>query len=253
MNKKTIWALIFMVVVSVIIYSDFAKVGDREKIHDDSTAPSSNEGRGRIERDNVDKPQEPGKYDDLLDDIKFTQEEKEARPEDASDTSWRATVFFHRQNIRDQNGEVQFYGKVIDQNGEVVSGAKVSALSEYYVESIKEQLDFGGGKKGTKKIEARTDENGLFVIDGYRATNLSFKEISKAGYKAKEKLPAGFVFANTFSRRYEADPTEPMIFHMWKMGATEPLKKSRWRKSVIPDGTAYVLDLETGVSLREET
>jgi hypothetical protein len=176
----------------------------------------------------------------------LTPEEEALRPDDTSEASWRTTVFSHRQNARDQNGSVRFYGKLVDQNGEPVVGADVFGFSGYYVESLSEQLKFGGGKKGTKKIEVKTDENGLFVVDGYRATNLSFTEIRKDGYRAEEKLPSGLVFGNTFSKRYESDSLSPVIFPMWKKGDTEPLMKARWRKSVVPDGRAYTLEMASG-------
>jgi len=238
-NKKITWTLAVVGIIVLIIYSK------RDNVDESVDAPASIERGGKTEEVNI-EGKVPGKYGELLGAISFTPEEEALRPEDTSEASWRATVFFHRQNVRDQNGTVSFYGKVIDQHGEPVVGADVFGYSDYYVESFDEQLEFGGGKRGRRNIEVKTDKDGLFVVESYQATDLNFTDIKKIGYHAKEKLPTGLIFGNSFSRRYSSDRSSPVIFPMWEKGDTEPLMKSRWRKSIIPDGRVYTLDIETG-------
>ncbi len=154
------------------------------------------------------------KDDNELDDMLLSEEEIEARPSGISEENWRGTVFFHRQNTKEQNAPIRFYGKVSDQNGSPVRGARVSASVSYYVESLSEQIDYGGGKSGTEKIDEITDGKGLFLIEGYRARSLRIHSIEKEGYRSMEKLQTGFIFGVAHSTRHTPNPSEPVIFPM---------------------------------------
>lgn len=151
--------------------------------------------------------------------------------------------FFHRANIKDKNGDVEFYGKVVDQNQHLIEGAEVKASSRLYAESIEEQVEYGGGKVNTKKIETITDAAGLFAISGYRAKNLRIEVIHKPGYSAPSKL-SSFSYSPSYSVRHTPDASDPVVFPMWEKNRAEPLVKKYWRKRIVPDGRSYSFDFD---------
>jgi len=183
------------------------------------------------------------KYNEVFDAIELTEEEIAARPEGIDKASWLASVFFHRANVKDKNGDVRFYGKVVDQNNQPIDGVEIIAYSKQYTESIKEQVLYGGEKIDTKRLKVFTDASGLFLISGYRARNLRFESIEKFGYTMSSKLP-GFSYSPSYSVRHVPDEFSPVVFSMWKKGETEPLVKRHWRKRIVPDGRSYSFDLE---------
>jgi hypothetical protein len=82
----------------------------------------------------------------------LSEEEKSVKPNGVSDQAWLATVFHHRKNAIEQNGDVTFYGRVIDQESNGIADASITAESNVYVESLNEQIAYGGGKSDRKTL-----------------------------------------------------------------------------------------------------
>jgi hypothetical protein len=187
-----------------------------------------------------------GKYEAALSTIELTEAEAAAKPPDVSDASWLAAVFLHRVNVKEKNGNVEFFGKVVDQDAQPIESAKIKAYSAQYVESLKDQIAYGGGRLDTKTIEVATDGAGLFTISGYRARNLSFDSVQKPGYTSPSKLPGPFPFSPAYSSQHQANANDPVIFQLWKQETNEPVIKQHWQKRVVPDGRVYSFDLING-------
>lgn len=243
LKRKAVWGLaLATITLSIFLALYLSEKSDEKK----DSLPDSYKKTERLLNEDYNSSQDSSKLESLINALTLSDEETSSRPAGVSEEQWRVAVFFHRQKLRDQNGFINFYGRVIDQHGNPVVGADIFGYSDYYVVSLAEQRASGGGKRERKYIEAKSDMDGLFVVDGYEATNLNFTEVKKSGYHSIEKLPTGLIFGNGFSKRYESDPSSPVIFPMWEKGNTEPLIKAKWRKSVIPDGTTYTLDIESG-------
>lgn len=185
-----------------------------------------------------------GKYEEILEKIDFTKEEAATKPPEVNDANWRATVFLHRVNVKEMNGKVLFFGKVVDQDFQEIEGVQIRASSAQYVESLKEQIAHGGGKLDTKTIEVATNSEGRFAISGYRARNLRFESVQKPGYISPEKLPGPFPFSPAYPSQHHANDNDPVIFQLWKQGADEPVIKMHWQKRMVPDGRVYSFDLK---------
>ena len=128
---------------------------------------------------------------------------------------------------------IRFYGKAIDQFNQPVTGAKV---------------DFGwNGMRNSEKAQTVTDEQGMFKFEGERGKILEV-EIWKEGYHSNRHTNHGvFEYADPFNSYYHRpDPDKPVIFHLRKEGAMEPMILHTIGKYLMTDGRPYYLNLETG-------
>lgn len=130
--------------------------------------------------------------------------------------------------------DIEFYGKVVDQNGSPIAGAEVNGQVIYN----------SGFASGVSKPKTVTDANGLFLFKGMKGRTLDFN-IVKAGY---EFMPEGDAFDYTElvpeERRHHPDPHRPVLLKMWKLQGAEPLIHSGKTFEVPSDGTPVRIDLK---------
>ena len=117
------------------------------------------------------------------------------------------------EQLKKQEGSIEFYGKVIDQMGNPVADAKVT-LSIGQVSIMPRSPLF---------LNINTDNTGLFSVtsrDKITATNLSVKQIEKKGYvESRNKWPNIYIsFRKDDPQQHKPDPNNPIIFHMRKRG-----------------------------------
>ncbi|MEI8341112.1 MAG: carboxypeptidase-like regulatory domain-containing protein, partial [Verrucomicrobiota bacterium] len=132
---------------------------------------------------------------------------------------------------------IRFYGKVIDQFGNVVTGADVHF--QWTDLSV----------KGTSEANTTTDNNGSFSLFDKHGKNLGVY-ITKQGYYdvSRKDNQTSFEFAcpATENNFYEPDSDNPVIFHMRKKAAAEALIKKSIELTPPKDGSAVTVDLLTG-------
>jgi hypothetical protein len=130
------------------------------------------------------------------------------------------------------NVEIEFYGKVIDQPGDPVSGAKVSFSVYVNNESLVSQLltlGYGNVSPAESKVtEVQTDEDGLFSVSGVRGEHATVENIEIEGYLFHSRK------SNQYSRKRpesfrQTTVENPALFVMWKQGETAALIKSKYR------------------------
>ncbi len=111
---------------------------------------------------------------------------------------------------------INFYGRVIDQNGQPVQGAKVRL----------QWTDMSAA--GTTEKFTETDVQGMFSLTNEKGKRLSVF-VAKDGYRAVKRGRASFEYAAFFEPNYiEPDPNNPVIFEL--------IEKARGRTSD-KDGT----------------
>ena len=112
--------------------------------------------------------------------------------------------------LADWQRPIDFYGKVVDENSNVVEGANVG---------------FGWSELPTQQGErseaAKSDANGLFSLIGKRGPNLSVS-VSKEGYYAAHRGQMSFSYG-LGAEDFKADPQNPVIFKLRKKGIGESL------------------------------
>lgn len=127
---------------------------------------------------------------------------------------------------------IDFYGKVQDQHGNPVGGAKVhySAADRYFGDS--------------SKYEGTSSSDGLFSITGIKGAGL-YVSVYKDDYDGLDQSGGSFGYGMRGERQA---PTKdnPAIFILRKKGETEPLVAIDRDIVVAKDGTPIEVSLRTG-------
>lgn len=106
---------------------------------------------------------------------------------------------------------IDFYGKVIDEKNQPIAEATV-----YF-----SWTDLSPA--GSTQRKTLSDANGHFSLRGVMGKGL-IVEVTKEGYDRSLQDRFGFEFASFSDEQYyEADPNKPVVFHLRKKGAGEPL------------------------------
>ena len=130
---------------------------------------------------------------------------------------------------------IRFYGRVVDQDMQPVSGAAVHF----------QWTDLS--KSGTSQSDTLTDRNGDFSLIGVSGKNLGVY-VTKQGYYTPEKVKASaFEYADPGeSNYYEPDPNSPVLFRLRKKGQGAQLVKKTIELTVPSDGNRTNVDIDTG-------
>ena len=143
---------------------------------------------------------------------------------------------------------IEFYGKVVDQNGEPVGGASVKIFP----------FDQPFGERESKfKMSLTRNANGTFSVKGINGLAMGV-EIRKEGYL---EMPDYGLERPASSRRIEygldgsgglqfKDPQHPTLFTLHKLGPLEPqayIAEKSWRLPVDGNPRSIALDSEKGV------
>jgi hypothetical protein len=134
-----------------------------------------------------------------------------------------------------ENIPIAFYGKVIDQNGSPVVGAKVDlevGIDHYELNTSEE-----------KNYALESDQNGNFTLTNAFGAGFDIS-IGKTGYELSQKTLRSYVY--TVGNIFHPDPNNPVVFKMWKIAGKEPLVSSAWHGKVACDGTTNRYDLISG-------
>jgi hypothetical protein len=115
------------------------------------------------------------------------------------------------------------YGKVVDQNGNPVVGAKVRGYVRY----------FDGGHS----YFTETDSQGRFKFLGLHGLDFGVAP-TKDGY--------ALYTGQNWSKDYKPDPNNPMVFALYKLQGAEPMVHTKFGRTIPCDGTATHYDLFTG-------
>ena len=133
---------------------------------------------------------------------------------------------------------IAFYGKVIDQRGSPIAGAKVTAGVQavtHFMENRQEQYS------------TVTNSDGRFQFTGLHGQDLGIY-VSKEGYEFRSTLKRYEYSIHTpESQRHHPDPSSPEVFTMWKAKGAEPLVHVEFNRVGVPvDGSPTSFDLLTG-------
>ncbi len=100
-------------------------------------------------------------------------------------------------------GKLEFYGKVVDQDGQPVEDIRV----------LYETSSAGFPRPIYRKGYVKTDTNGLFVIKGGHIGILYIEGMEKPGYEL-QKRPPSFDYRQDYRYRHKPDKERPVEFHV---------------------------------------
>jgi hypothetical protein len=128
------------------------------------------------------------------------------------------------------NGSLDFYGKIIDQNSQPVTGAKVNG---YVMTQV--------GLERTKETQHLTesDAEGNFEFIGLHGESLGVGP-EKEGYQYDEHGNGNWSLGG------KTDPSNRVIFKMWKLQGAEPMLHTSIQAGLACDGTPRKFDPLTG-------
>jgi hypothetical protein len=137
------------------------------------------------------------------------------------------------------NVPITFYGKVVDQNNQPVPEVKVRLQVRvgYFTSPTT-------GKERWDPVSLETDADGKFVLSNVKGGFVQFNAIEKEGYKLlPRQAKEGYMY---FPPQIHPDPTNPVVFKMWKKRGAEPLVSSSWHGKMASDGATNRFDLLRG-------
>jgi hypothetical protein len=134
------------------------------------------------------------------------------------------------------NTPIEFYGLVVDQNGDPVPDAHVGI-------GVNNNFNASGSNYSTT-----SDKDGYFTFNGARGASMGVN-VRKDGYYQIHKVSnQSFAYGMGPDGAHQAPPTRdnPAIFVLHRMGTTEPLVRAAQSAPVPKDGTPVTVDLMTG-------
>jgi len=163
-----------------------------------------------------------------------------AKPPIQNDRS-RLPEIYEKANAT-HNIPVEFYGQVIDQNSNPVAGVKIDVtVRQQYVKSPTEY----SGYDVEIPMEASSEEDGRFVIQGKKGDSLHIDSIQKDGYQLSSQVRKTYGYVGT-AIPFHPDSQNPVIIKMWKNAVSAQLISQDKDTRIPYDGTPVTFNLLTG-------
>jgi len=132
---------------------------------------------------------------------------------------------------------INFYGKVIDQYNNPVSGVTVIGTAAHSRKFMEETFD---------SHTTTSDANGLFHFEGLSGMGLGIN-LKKDGYEYSSNTNSfNYSAVYTDKERHHPDANAPVIFKMWKQQGPQNLTPLGLSAYVPCDGSVVSFDLVTG-------
>jgi hypothetical protein len=141
------------------------------------------------------------------------------------------TEMIHKY-LESLNVPIEFYGKVIDQDGNPL--ADVSVKGEVLHIKVIAPAP-GGAEDQIIPIDQRSDSDGRFEIQGMTGRGLTIESIQKDSYEVEPTSRSHGTTEGSFN--------SPVIFKMWSTNVHEPLITGGNKFQIVPDGRPYFINL----------
>lgn len=156
-------------------------------------------------------------------------------PQPTRPTTDRANPRKIFEAIEATNVPINFWGKVVDQDSQALSGVRVEY--DYSIEHGN-LLGVAWSDQERRTGEALTNGDGLFSIQGLRGHALSLLAFKHPEYQFRSKGAVSFDFyGSTASGKFAPNQSKPVAFTMVRKDRLEPLVHSKGGLRVRADGT----------------
>jgi hypothetical protein len=110
--------------------------------------------------------------------------------------------------------KIEFYGKVIDQDGNALAGVDVTGRTGSKVGFMQDE---------TRSYATKTDANGFFAFSGFNGDGLVI-DLKKEGYNfGSSNRQFLYSLIDPDHKRFLPDKDNPVVFQMWKRSGAEPM------------------------------
>jgi hypothetical protein len=144
-----------------------------------------------------------------------------------------------------QNATINFYGKVVDQDGKPLEGAKVDIdliVGEWKTLPTAQKQPFV--QLQTDKITEQTAADGTFTLRLLTGHGIEIKSIAKEGYDSAKHIKKSYYYSAT-AEPFRADSNNPVVFVLWDQKRKIQLITKDKNYEIIPDGRLYAINLKT--------
>jgi hypothetical protein len=143
----------------------------------------------------------------------------------------QSRIGMFKEALEQKNVPVAFYGQVIDQDSNALSGVKINVYVRHW------ELT-GNALSRPIYLEKETDADGRFEINGETGDALDLESIQKDGYEAEPSQRSYGAVGGSFEN--------PIFFKMWSTNIHEQLITGEKKFQIVPDGRAYFINLTDG-------
>ncbi len=142
---------------------------------------------------------------------------------------------------KSSDATIAFCGRVVDQSGNPVYKAQVTAGREY--------LDMNRIRFfGVEVIRTETDAAGQFTVTGLALKKVHIKAIEKRGFEPLPQPKAFSLEEGGEQPPYRPDPAKPVVFVLQKKFDAGLVDNKKGRLVIRPDAEGFTVDLFTGFS-----
>ena len=147
----------------------------------------------------------------------MSEEDKQAKPEGYDMEYWATFVKIHHNQLK-QNGDIEFYGKVVAENGSPLSGVRIAIRISTFEPSIAKAIERNRPMRD-EDFEVTTDNQGRFSVKNKFGASLGLSLFEIQGYQLVEGTKLGYSFTPEEAMAavgppHQADPANPVIFKM---------------------------------------
>lgn len=219
-KKKYLISLTALFALAVVFWLNSNRP-DRGQIDivDEMTAPPQEDKKvteirgGITQPDNKINSQEQVELDRVIEYLgELTDDEKKSRPDGLNESQWLRSILIHRTRLKD-NGDVKFYGKIVDQNDHPLQNVQIDVDVLYYEPSMSSILKKNSANRN-EKIAIISQANGEFEINYSLGRTLTLKNFSKKGYQLEGRKYFVYNFGPQMSSPHNPDPSNPVVFRM---------------------------------------
>jgi len=135
-----------------------------------------------------------------------------------------------QQYVEGKNAPIEFYGIILDQDSNVLTGAIIKSVIRHWTAPVVFQM-------GSKEIpvERTSDKDGRFEISGETGDGFDIVSIQKDSYELEPGQRSFGVVDGSFDN--------PVIFKMWRTNIHEKLITGNTSFDIVPDGRPYFISL----------
>lgn len=142
-----------------------------------------------------------------------------------------------KEIVEAKNVPIDFWGRIIDQDDNPIAGVRVVMRVRHW-----EFIPAAGPTSTSPKVEVLSNSDGRFEWHGQTGDSLAVEAVDKPDYKLSPRAPSGFSYGRS-PEPFTANPSQPVIIRMWRLGPSEPTISNRGFFGFVPDGRLYTLDL----------